>query len=89
MEKRKKNKTDKERLVASTDVQDTPAFGLQERPPHLEYTHSVCRRGLRTPWALATPVPQGSVLRAGGHAQQPREWPAREPRARVVEQKLL
>lgn len=34
MEK-KKNKTDKERLVASTDVQDTPAFGLKERPLHL------------------------------------------------------
>ena len=89
METRKKNKTDKERLVASTDAQDMLAFGLQERPPHLEYTHSICCQGIRTPWALATPAPQEPVLRAGGHAQQPREWPAREPRARVVEQELL
>lgn len=35
MEK-KKNKTDKERLVASIDVQDVPAFGPEDRPPHLQ-----------------------------------------------------
>lgn len=35
MEK-KKNKTDKERLVTRTDVQDTPAFGPEDRPPHLQ-----------------------------------------------------
>lgn len=32
-EKRKKNKTDMERLVANTDAQDTPAFGPGKRPP--------------------------------------------------------
>lgn len=40
MEKRQKNKTDKERLVASTNTQDTPAFGPQERLPHLHLGHS-------------------------------------------------
>lgn len=38
MEK-KKNKHRQERLVVSTDIQDVPAFGLEERPPHLQSHH--------------------------------------------------
>lgn len=42
MEK-KKNKTDKKRLVASTDVQDAPAFGPEQRPPRLQSQHLLPR----------------------------------------------
>lgn len=38
MEK-KKNKTDKERLVTRTNVQNAPAFGPEDRPPHLQSQH--------------------------------------------------
>lgn len=62
---RKKNKTDKERLVASTAVQDVPAFGAGRKAS--TPSHSICcREGLRILGALPTPATQGAVLRPVG-----------------------
>lgn len=63
MEKKKKNKTDKERLVVSTDVQDVPAFGLEERS--LQSCHLPLRQSQHT-MGPSHPCSLGDVLRAGG-----------------------
>ena len=86
---RKKNKTDKDRLVAGTDGWDAPACGPGEGSPCQRPGQAKTLVGML--WTPPSLAPPGAVLGAGvgGRTQQPRGQQSREPRAQGAEQGRL